>query len=270
MYNEIKEAFLYIQDRIKAKPQTAIILGSGLGIYVDQMEDKIVIPYSEIPHFAQTTVVGHKGQFVYGKVRGKDIAVFQGRFHAYEGHPLSRVVLPVRILADLGIKNLILTNASGGINANYRPGDLVYITDHINMTGKNPLLGENLAELGPRFPDMSETYQQSFIKLIKESAQSMGLNILGGVYAGVLGPSYETPAEIRMLRSIGADLVGMSTVPEAIAASHAGLNLAGISCITNYAAGISQEKLRHEDVEEVAKQAMVKFSDLLSTIVEKL
>lgn len=270
MYTEIKEASDYIQNKIKAKPETAIILGSGLGIYVDQMEDKIAIPYSEIPHFAKTTVVGHKGQFVYGKVKGKEIAVFQGRFHAYEGHPLSRVVLPVRILAHMGIKNLILTNASGGINENYKPGDLVYITDHINMTGKNPLLGENLEELGARFPDMSETYNKNFINLIRECAEGQNLELLGGVYAGVLGPSYETPAEIKMLKTLGADLVGMSTVPEAIAASHAGLNLAGISCITNYAAGISEEKLRHEDVEKVAKQAMVKFSNLLTAIVENI
>ena len=270
MYQQIKEASDYIKNKIPAIPETGVILGSGLGIYVDRLEDKITIPYSEIPHFAKTSVVGHKGQFVFGKVNGKMVAVFQGRFHAYEGHPLSKVCLPVRVLAVLGVKNVILTNASGGINSEYKPGDLVCITDHINMTGNNPLLGENLEELGPRFPDMSHAYAPSLIEAIDLSAKNLEINIQKGIYAGVLGPSYETPAEIRMLRTIGADMVGMSTVPEAIAANHAGLNVAGIACITNYAAGISEEKLRHEDVEMVAKQAMVKFSNLISEIIKNI
>lgn len=270
MYQKINEASAFLKNKIASTPDIAIILGSGFGQFAEELENKLVIPYTEIPHFTATTVVGHKGAFIYGTLANKKIAVFQGRFHAYEGHPLSQVTLPTRVIAKLGIKNLILTNASGGINSSFKPGDLVYITDHINLTGQNPLIGLNMEEYGPRFPDMSDAYSKKFIEIIKASGASLNYQIKGGVYAGVLGPSYETPAEIKMLKTVGADLVGMSTVPEAIVAAHSGLNVAGIACVTNYAAGIVDEKLSHSDVEKVAKTAMANFSNLVKKIIEQI
>lgn len=270
MLSKIKEASEYISSKITVKPDVAVILGSGLGIYVDQIENKTIIPFDEIPHFHATSVAGHVGRVVIGNVEDVIVCAFQGRFHFYEGHELDDVCLPVRVVANLGIQNLILTNASGGINPKYSEGDLCIITDHINMTGQNPLIGKNLEELGPRFPDMTTAYKPHLRELIKESANELDINIQEGVYAGLSGPTYETPAEIRMLRILGADLVGMSTVPEVIAANHAGINVCAISCITNMAAGMKDVELKHDDVKDVAGRAMNSFSDLVNKCVLKI
>jgi purine-nucleoside phosphorylase len=271
MFKKIEETSSFIKEQLKGRnPQLAIILGSGLGLFADTAEDKIEIPYSEIPNFHPTTVVGHKGRFVIGKIKGVEVCIMQGRFHTYEGHDLEDVVLPVRVLAKLGIKNLILTNAAGGISSDYSPGELVCIVDHLNLTGKNPLIGPNDDRVGPRFPDMTEAYNPKLNEQLALAAKEIGFELKTGVYAGLLGPTYETPAEINMLRVLGADMVGMSTVPETIAANHAGMSVCGISCITNLAAGISKEKLSHDEVKEVANLAMDKFTNLLTIAVEKI
>jgi purine-nucleoside phosphorylase len=268
IFQKIQEAANFIKSKTSITPKVGIVLGSGLGVYVDQIENKTIIPYTDIPHFHATSVAGHDGRLVLGQVKGVDVAVYQGRFHVYEGHQLDDVVL--RVLSLLGAKYLLLTNAAGGINSAYVPGDLVCIKDHINLTGRNPLVGKNIDELGPRFPDMTETYNLELQELMVASAKELDFELPRGVYAAMLGPTYETPAEIGMLKIIGSDMVGMSTVPEAIAAHHAGLKVGGISCITNLAAGISPEKLDHDDVKEVAKLAMIKFSNLLTRTVEKI
>lgn len=267
---KILEASQYILSKISTKPKIGIVLGSGLGIYVDQIQNKIVIPYQDIPHFKRTSVEGHEGRLIIGEVHGVTVAALQGRFHAYEGHPMDEIVLPVRALAALGIEILFLTNASGGINADFHPGDLVAINDHINMSGRNPLVGPNIAELGPRFPDMTTAYDPELIKLMQDVAGHHHVDLKTGVYCSVLGPTYETPAEIRMIRVIGGDMVGMSTVPEVIAANHLGLRVAGVACITNYAAGIKQEKLSHADVKKVAEKAMVGFATILTETIGEL
>lgn len=267
---KIFEASQYILTKIKNKPKIGIVLGSGLGIYVDQIQNKTIIPYQDIPHFKRTSVEGHDGRLIIGEVHGVTVAALQGRFHAYEGHPMDEIVLPVRTLAALGAEMLFLTNASGGINANFHPGDLVAITDHINLSGRNPLVGPNIAELGPRFPDMTTAYDPELIQLMQEVAKNHHVDIKTGVYCSVLGPTYETPAEIRMIKIIGGDMVGMSTVPEAIAANHLGLKVAGVACITNYAAGIKQEKLNHADVKDVAEKAMVGFATILTETIGEL
>jgi purine-nucleoside phosphorylase len=268
--SKILEATQYIQTRIKVKPKIGLVLGSGLGIYVDQIQNKTIIPYQDIPHFKRTTVEGHEGRLIVGEVHGVVVAALQGRIHAYEGHPMEEIVLPVRTLAALGIEMLFLTNASGGINGNFHPGDLVAIQDHINMSGRNPLVGPNIAELGPRFPDMSQAYDPALIELMKKVAANHHVEMKSGVYCSVLGPTYETPAEIRMIRTLGGDLVGMSTVPEVIAANHLGLKVAGVACITNYAAGIKLEKLSHADVKKVAEKAMVGFATILTETIGEL
>jgi purine-nucleoside phosphorylase len=251
------------------QPKVGIVLGSGLGVFVDQIEEKIVIAYNDIPHFQKTTVEGHAGKLILGKVKGVDVAVLQGRLHAYEGLPMEEVVFPVRILAMLGITSLVLTNAAGGVNLNYRPGDFVLITDHINLMGRNPLVGPNVNEWGPRFPDMSHAYNQELNTLFMTSAKNLGLKIHEGVYAGVLGPTYETPAEIKMIRLLGADMVGMSTVPETIAANHMGIKVCGISCITNMGAGIINQTLKHEDIKDEALKVMNQFTALINSAIEK-
>ena len=268
--NRILEAAQFIQGKYKAKPKIGIVLGSGLGIYVDQIKNKIIIPYQEIPHFKRTSVEGHQGCLILGEVLGVPVAALQGRLHAYEGYAMEEIVHPVRVLAALGIEMLFLTNASGGINANYHPGDLVTISDHINLSGRNPLQGPNINELGPRFPDMSQAYDPELLNLLHSVAKLHRVEMKTGVYCSVLGPSYETPAEIRMLRVIGADMVGMSTVPEVIAANHLGLKVAGVACITNYAAGIKLEKLSHADVKNVAEKAMVGFATILTETIGEL
>ena len=248
----------------------AVILGSGLGPFTEILENRIVCEYSKIPNFPQATVKGHAGELVFGKLGNTKVLAFRGRFHAYEGHPLSDVVAPVRLSSFLGVKQIIMTNASGGINSTYRPGDLVYVTDHINMTGKNPLLGPNDADYGPRFPDMSEAYSKDLIQKLTTVATKENIELKPGVYAGVLGPTYETPAEVQMLKIVGGDLVGMSTVPEVIVANHMGMNVCCIACVTNFAAGIVNEKLNHDDVKDVAMQSMEKFQRLLKQFISEL
>jgi len=264
-YKNIEETVKYIQNKIKArKIDAAITLGSGLGLFTDSMENVQVIPYNEIPHFHSTTVAGHSGEMVIGDINGKTVLALKGRIHAYEGHSFNEVVFPTRVVKALGIDILVLTNASGGMNPKYKEGDLVLIKDHINLTGSNPLLGPNLDQLGPRFPDMSTTWTPSLIEKMHQAAKSIQFPLKEGVYVGVLGPSYETPAEIRMYQALGGDMVGMSTVAEAIAARHCGLKLVGISCITNMAAGIHKGELDHADIKEQANRIKEVFVDLLN------
>ncbi|HLE12090.1 MAG: purine-nucleoside phosphorylase [Bdellovibrionales bacterium RIFOXYD12_FULL_39_22] len=270
MFQQIKKAATHIQALHKTRPQVGIVLGSGLGAFVDIVENPTIIPYSEIPFFRDTTVEGHEGRLIIGRIGNVEIAILQGRFHAYEGAPMEEVVFPVRVLAMLGIEVLVLTNAAGGINTKFVSGDLVIIEDHINMMAKNPLVGTNISELGPRFPDMTHAYDLDLLQTLQTVAKNKKIGIKKGVYAGVLGPTYETPAEIRMLRILGADMVGMSTVPESIAANHLGLRVAGISCITNMAAGIENVKLKHEDVKAQALKVMDLFKDLLEGFIGEI
>ena len=248
-------------------PEVGVVLGSGLGEFAETVSEKTVIPYGEIPHFKKVSVVGHAGRLVMGKIQGKPVAVMQGRYHYYEGHDIGEVVFPVRVLCSLGIKKLLLTNAAGGINSMLVPGDLMIIRDHINMMGINPLKGENDDRLGPRFPDMSQVYDERIIDIIANSMQSMGMGVKKGIYLALSGPSYETPAEIKMLSVLGADAVGMSTVPEAIVARHMGVTVAGISCVSNLAAGISKTALSHKEVTETADRVKESFIKLLDNII---
>lgn len=270
MYKKIQTASDFIREKIKDLPEVGIVLGSGLGVFVDQIEDQISINYSDIPHFHKTTVEGHEGKLIFGVVKGKRVVALSGRLHAYEGYPMEDVVLPIRVMALLGVKTLFVTNASGGINRDFHPGDLVLITDHINMSGRNPLVGPNLNELGPRFPDMSEAYSKELTKLLEDCAHKNQIHMKRGVYAWMLGPTYETPAEIRMLERLGGDMVGMSTVPEVIAAHHIGIRVAGVACITNYAAGLKLEKLNHADVKDVARKSMKNFINVLTETISQL
>jgi len=267
MFDKIVEASEFIKSSIEVEPEAGIVLGSGLGDFADGIDKSVAIPYGEIPHFKKVKVKGHAGNLVAGMVSGKPVAVLQGRYHFYEGHDIKDVVFPVRVLCYLGINDLLITNAAGGINGAFVPGDLMVITDHINMMGKNPLTGDNDERLGPRFPDMSSIYDKKQSEKILSTARSLSISIKSGVYAGLMGPSYETPAEIRMLKTVGADSVGMSTVPEAIAAKHMGIRVAGISCITNFAAGITEHPLDHKEVTETADRVKEDFINLLTRVV---
>jgi len=269
-YKKIEESVEFIKSKSSLVPDWGIVLGSGLGDFVEKVEVETEINYADIPHFHSTTVVGHSGKLILGKISGKKVAILQGRLHPYEGHDMMEVVHPIRTLGKLGIQGVILTNAAGGINPSFVPGDLVIIKDHINLMGRNPLIGTNIEELGPRFPDMTEAYSSKINETISAAAQDLGQTVHQGVYCSLLGPTYETPAEIQMLKIVGADMVGMSTVPESIAANHMGLKVAGISCITNLAAGTGQEKLDHSEVKEVANKVMSKFSGLIEKTLEKL
>lgn len=266
---KMQETAAFLKEKGFLQPAIGLILGSGLGDLADEIVDPIAVPYEEIPNFPTSTVEGHKGQFVYGTLSGKKVIAMQGRFHFYEGYPIQEVTLPVRIMKMLGVHSIGLTNAAGGVNFDFTPGDLMLITDHINFTGQNPLIGKNDAEMGPRFPDMSETYDKGYQEIIKKVAAEMGISLKQGVYMGFSGPTYETPAEIKMARIIGADAVGMSTVPEAIIARHAGLRIFGISCITNLAAGM-QSNLNHDEVVEVTTRVNQTFKQLLKNILETM
>lgn len=268
--NKISEASKFISSKILKTPKIGIVLGSGLGIYTDQIENKVVIPYEEIPHFKKTSVEGHSGALIFGEVRNVPVVALQGRLHPYEGYEMEEVVLPIRALAAIGVEILFLSNASGGINPDFHPGELVVISDHINLSGRNPLVGPNLSELGPRFPDMGNAYDKELREILYTVGKKHEVELKSGVYCSVLGPSYETPAEIRMLRILGADLVGMSTVPEVIAANHIGLKVAAVACVTNYAAGIKEEKLDHADVKKVAEKAMIGFAKVLTETIGEL
>ncbi|MCL1631875.1 purine-nucleoside phosphorylase [Sporolactobacillus sp. CPB3-1] len=252
------------------KPEIGLILGSGLGDLADEIEGGDRIPYQSLPHFPEPTVKGHKGQFVIGKLEGKTVVAMQGRYHHYEGYSLNQVAFPVYVMRAMGIHQLIVTNACGGINTAFRPGDLMLITDHINMLGSSPLIGPNNDEMGPRFPDMSHAYSQQLILQAKNAAKRLGIHIQEGVYLATHGPQYETPAEIRMMRVIGADAVGMSTVPEVTAASHLGLDVLGISCITNMASGILNQPLSHQEVIETANRVKADFTDLIKSVIRSI
>jgi purine-nucleoside phosphorylase len=268
-YDEIQEAVAAIRKLSSTRPQVGVVLGSGLGGFADRLAEAVSIPYANLPHFPHASVPGHAGKLVVGTLEGQPLVAMQGRVHAYEGHPPNQVVLPVRTLCALGIHTLVVTNASGGIRADLRPGDLMAITDHINLSGWNPLTGPNDARLGPRFPDMSRTYAPELLDLLDQTAKEAGVELKRGIYAHVAGPTYETPAEVRMLRTLGGDATGMSTVPEVIAAAHMGARVAGVACITNLAAGLSDKPLTHEDVAEVARQAEARFSRLLSKFLPR-
>lgn len=267
---KFQDAVAYIEPKLTEKPTIGLVLGSGLGVLADEIENPVVIPYDEIPGFTKSTVVGHKGQLVIGKLRGKQVVAMQGRFHYYEGHDLDSVVFPIRVMKLLGVETMIITNAAGGINESYGEGNLMLIRDHINLTARNPLIGPNDDEMGTRFPDMSEAYSKELRNLAKNVAEEQGINLQEGVYVGLLGPSYETPAEIRMLRTLGADAVGMSTVPEVIVARHMKVKVLGISCISNMAAGILEQPLSHEEVMATTERVKSQFLTLVKEIVSKL
>ena len=260
---QIREAAAYLKERVTAVPQIGLVLGSGLGSYADTLEDAVKIPYSQIPNFPRPTVSGHSGALVFGRKDGKDVVAMQGRVHNYEGLTARQITLPIRVMAALGVKTLILTNACGGVNLSFRPGDLMLISDHINFCGADPLIGENLDEFGPRFPDISDLYTRSLRQAVKERAAAAGIGLQEGVYLMYSGPNYETPAEIRAFRILGADTVGMSTVPEALAAGHSGMKVLGISCVTNMAAGVLPQKLSHQEVVETADRVRETFTRLL-------
>lgn len=270
IYERVEEAAAAIRARGGALPQTAIVLGSGLGDFADTLLDAIALPYGDLPHWPASRVVGHAGRLVVGSVAGHRIAALAGRAHFYEGHDLGTVVFATRVMARLGVREIILTNAAGGINTTFAQGALMIIDDHINLLGTNPLVGSNDERFGPRFPDMTEVYSARLRSIADHAARARGIPVSHGVYVAVHGPSYETPAEIRYLRTIGADAVGMSTVPEAIAARHIGVEVLGISCITNMAAGVLPQPINHEEVLETTRRVRGSFIALLEGIIERL
>ena len=269
-FERIEAAAAAVLARCGTPPVTAIVLGSGLGDFADGLPDAVTLPYGDLPHWPVSRVVGHAGKLVVGSVGGRRVAVLSGRAHVYEGHDLSTVVFATRVMARVAVKELILTNAAGGINTGFASGALMVIDDHLNLMGSNPLVGPNDERMGPRFPDMSEVYSARLRRIADQAARARGVTVTHGIYAGLLGPSYETPAEIRYLRTIGADAVGMSTVPEAIAARHMGVEVLGISCITNMAAGVLNQPLVHSEVLETAQRVKGAFISLLEGIVERL
>jgi purine-nucleoside phosphorylase len=270
MRAECQQAVEYIRARIPYSPTIGVILGSGLGDYADAFPDPHIIPYAEIPNFPRSTVAGHKGRLVLQPFGAFAVVVMQGRFHYYEGYSLAQVTFPIRVMGALGIHRLIVTNAAGGINPRFRPGDLMLITDHINLMGVNPLCGPHEDSDGPRFPDMTEAYNQEDGQFFEQIAGPLGIGLQQGIYVGLSGPSYETPAEIRMLRTLGADAVGMSTVPEVIVANQMGLRVSGISCISNMAAGMGTGKLSHQEVMETSERVKTQFIALLDKTIQVL
>lgn len=267
--SHVQEAAHFIQSKIKVRPSIAVVLGSGLGSFADDMNDNdaVRIPYSEIPHFARSTAIGHAGRLVIGTVNQVPLVTMQGRFHLYEGYTAETVAFPIRVFARMGVSAVILTNAAGGINLDYGQGKLVVITDHINLQGQNPLLGCEDHRLGPRFIDMTDAYCERYREMALAAGNKLGIELGQGIYAGLLGPSYETPAEIRYLRAIGADLVGMSTITEVIAARQLGIKVLAISCVTNMAAGILKQKINHEEVLETGRRVASEFKALLREVV---
>ena len=267
VYDKLMKCYESIKDRIPIEPEVAIVLGSGLGDYGSEIKTVGTLSYSEINGFPISTVPGHKGQFIFGYVGEVPVVCMQGRVHYYEGYSISDVVLPTRLMHLMGAKVLFLTNASGGINLNFGAGDFMMITDHISLFAPNPLIGQNIEELGTRFPDMSSVYDKELCDIIRSTAWDLDINIKEGVYAQLTGPSFETPAEIRMLKTLGVDAVGMSTVVEAIAANHCGMRICGISCVCNLAAGLSENPLSHEEVQAAASEAAPKFKKLVTESV---
>lgn len=266
----IKEAAEFIESKTALKPEIGLIMGSGLGVLGDHLENPITIDYHDIPHFPISTVEGHAGELLIGTLSGRTVLLMRGRFHMYEGYGPELTAFPVRVMKALGIQSLLVTNAAGGVNLTYDPGNLMLISDHLNLTGKNPLIGPNDNELGVRFPDMSEAYSKRLRAIARDIAAEQGITLREGVYAGLLGPTYETPAEIRMLRVIGADAVGMSTVAEVIAARHSGIETVGISCISNMAAGILDQPLSHAEVMETTERVKNQFLALVTALIEKM
>jgi len=270
VYDRAKRAADFIQSRSSTQPSVAIVLGSGLGAFADELTNATVIPYAEIPSFARATVEGHAGRLVLGKAADVSVVAMQGRFHFYEGYSLQEVTFPIRVFKLLGVSTVILTNAAGSLNTEFTPGSLMVISDHLNLLGDNPLRGPNDERFGPRFPDLTMTYARDLQNIVMMEATAMGVEIHRGVYAALSGPSYETPAEIHMVRALGADAVGMSTVPEAIVARHMDLSVLGISCITNLAAGVSDRPVDHTQVMAMGERVRESFTELLRRILPKL
>ncbi len=270
LVEKVNETIEVIRQHISETPEIALVLGSGLSPIANTLEEAVVIPYSELPHFQQSTAPGHEGRLIFGKISGTPVLCMQGRLHYYEGYSLKDVTYPVRVMAKLGIKRLILTNAAGGVNPKEEVGQLMLIEDHINLLGNNPLIGANEDEFGPRFPDMTKVYSKKLRKIAGEAADSLGLKLVEGVYVAMSGPSYETPAEIRWLQGIGARAVGMSTVPEAIVANHSGMEILGISCISNLASGILGTPLTAEEVIEAGNKVSADFVRLIVEIVQRI
>ncbi len=266
---KMEQSAAFIRSKIEMQPEIAAVLGSGLGVLADEVEEAVEINYADIPHFPVSTVEGHAGKLVIGKLEGKAVMVMKGRFHYYEGYGMDEVAFPIRVMKLLGINNLLVTNAAGGINKKFEPGDLMLIKDHIKFFSESPLRGKNIEAFGPRFNDMSDCYTAALRETAKEIAYGLGLVLQEGVYGFMPGPSYETPAEIKMLDVLGADAVGMSTVPEVIVATHAGMKILGISCISNMAAGILDQPLHHEEVMETAESVKEKFLTLVRAIIGK-
>ena len=266
----MKETVEFLKEETKNfVPEIGVILGSGLGELADEHCD-IAIDYAQIPNFSKSTIQGHKGRLVFARINGKNVVMMQGRSHFYEGYSMAEITYPVKVLKELGVKKLILTNAAGAVNESYKPSDLMLITDHINLMGTNPLIGENDDKMGERFPDMSEIYKRYLIETAEKCAQRLNIELQHGVYLANTGPSYETPAEIRMARLLGADAIGMSTVPEAIVANYCGINVLGISCISNAASSGSDSKLSHEEVIETTNKAKSKFKKLILEIIKSI
>jgi len=271
LYSEkISEAFIFLSGKTNQKPKRAIILGSGLGSLAESIEDPKVIPYRDIPYWPRSTAPGHAGKLVFGNLEGVPTVIMQGRVHYYEGYTMEEVVFPVRVLGKFGIRTLIVTNASGGINTDIPPGGIVAVQDHINFMGTNPLIGENNDESGPRFPDMTEAYDREYIQKLEAAAEKENIKINKGTYIAFSGPSFETPAEIRMAEALGADIVGMSTVPEVITANHMGIRVCGISCVANAAAGISKNKLTHQEVLDTMKNSSASICRLISAFLREI
>ena len=268
--NLIQAAADHIRPHLSESPTIGLILGSGLGDFADTLENRITVPFSQLPGFPQTTVEGHTGAFVFGSCAGKSVVALQGRLHYYEGHSQQTLTVPVRVMALLGVRQLIVTNAAGGVNLSYHSGDLMLISDHINFSGSNPLIGPNDPRFGPRFPDVSDLYTARLRSAIMANAGLEGIPLRQGVYMMFTGPNYETPAEVRMARILGADAVGMSTVPEALVAAHCGMEVVGISCVTNMAAGVLSQPLDHQEVIEVAAKTHDTFHRLLNLIIRTI
>ena len=269
-YGRVEAAARQLTDRLGGAPDVAIVLGSGLGAFADRLPEAIITPYGEIPNWPASAVIGHAGKLVVGTHAGRKVAALSGRAHFYEGHDMRTVTFATRVMGVLGVRELILTNAAGGINTSFKPGTLMAIDDHINLLGSNPLVGPNEDRFGFRFPDMTEVYSRRLRGIADQAAAARGITLAHGIYVAVHGPSYETPAEIRAFRTLGADAVGMSTVPEAIVARQMGIEVLGISCITNPAAGVLPKPLHHDEVMEVATRVQGEFSSLLEAIIERL
>jgi purine-nucleoside phosphorylase len=270
MFDKIQESADFIKNKGNISPEVGLILGSGLGVLADEIQNAVKIKYNDIPNFPVSTVEGHAGQLVIGNLEGKQVVAMQGRFHYYEGYSQQEITFPVRVMKALGVDTIVVTNAAGGSNTNFKPGDLMVIKDHINLSGNNPLIGKNDERFGPRFPDMSTAYKPEYVVLVKECAKELNMNIQEGVYAFFSGPTYETPAEVRMAQILGADAVGMSTAPEVIVASHSSMDVIGISCITNMAAGILDQPLDHEEVIETTQKVKAEFLSLVKAVVNKI